>query len=51
MKNDEKAMLAGVGALFALSFLREKEEKKVNIPNLSISPPVFYAWCLIILIT
>ena len=43
MKNDEKAIIAGVGVVLAYFFLQEKKEKKVNIPNLSISPPVFYA--------
>ena len=46
MKNDEKAILLGAGAVLTYFFLKrkgEKEEKKVNIPNLSISPPVFYA--------
>ena len=43
MKNDEKAIIAGVGALFALSFLREKEEKKINLSDVSISPTEFYA--------
>ena len=43
MKNDEKAMIVGAGAILAYFVLREKEEKKVNVPNLSISPPVFYA--------
>ena len=46
MKNDEKAVIAGVGAILTYFFLKEEEEKKekkVNVPNLSISPPVFYA--------
>ena len=46
MKNDEKAIIAGAGAVLTYFFLKEEEEKKekkVNIPNLSISPPVFYA--------
>ena len=43
MKNDEKAMIVGAGAILAYFVLREKEEKKVNVPNLSISPSVFYA--------
>jgi len=46
MKNDEKAMILGVGAILTYFFLKgkeEKKEKKVNMPNLSISPPVFYA--------
>jgi len=44
MKNDEKIIAAGVGAILVYSLLREKKEKKVmNVPDLSISPPVFYA--------
>jgi len=46
MKNDEKAMMVGVGAILTYFVLREKEEKKekkINMPNLSISPPIFYA--------
>ena len=43
MKNDEKAIIAGAGVVLAYFFLQEKKEKKVNMPNLSISPPVFYA--------
>ena len=42
MKNDEKAIIAGVGAVLAYLYLERNKEKKVNIPNLSISPPVFY---------
>jgi len=43
MKNDEKAIIAGAGVILAYFLLQEKKEKKVNVPNLSISPPVFYA--------
>ena len=43
MKNDEKAIIVGAGTLLAYFLLQEKKEKKINIPNLSISPPVFYA--------
>jgi len=43
MKNDEKAVIAGAGVILAYFLLQEKKEKKVNVPNLSISPPVFYA--------
>ena len=43
MKNDEKAVIAGAGVMLAYFLLQEKKEKKVDIPNLSISPPVFYA--------
>jgi len=42
MKNNEKAVIAGAGVVLAYFFLQQKKEKKVNIPNLSISPPVFY---------
>ena len=42
MKSDEKAIIAGAGVMLAY-FLLKKKEKKVDIPNLSISPPVFYA--------
>ena len=46
MKNDKKAIILGVGAILTYFFLKgeeEKKEKKVNMPSLSISPPVFYA--------
>jgi len=46
MKNDEKAIMVGAGAVLTYLVLKGKEkekEKKVNMPNLSISPPVFYA--------
>jgi len=43
MKNDEKAIIAGAGVVLAYFFLQQKKEKKMNVPDLSISPPVFYA--------
>ena len=46
MKNDEKAMMLGAGAVLTYLFLKgeeEKKEKKVNVPNLSIYPSEFYA--------
>ena len=46
MKNDEKAIIAGAGAVLAYLFLeknKEKKEKKVNVPNISIYPSEFYA--------
>jgi len=46
MKDDEKAMILGAGAVLTYFFLRgeeEKKEKKVNVPNLSIYPSEFYA--------
>ena len=42
MKNDEKAILAGVGAALAYFFLKEKKEKKINMSEVSISPTEFY---------
>ena len=47
MKNDEKAIIAGAGAVLTYLFLKgkekEKEKKVMNVPDLSISPPIFYA--------
>ena len=46
MKNDEKAILTGAGAVLTYFFLKRKEEKKeknVSVPDLSISPSIFYA--------
>ena len=43
MKNDEKAIIAGAGVVLAYFFLQQKKEKKMNVPDLSIYPPVFYA--------
>ena len=43
MKNNEKVIIAGAGAILAYFLLEKKEEKKVNVPNLSIYPSEFYA--------
>ena len=45
MKNDEKAIIAGAGAVLAYFFLQEQKnnEKKTNISDVSISPTEFYA--------
>ena len=43
MKNNEKAIVLGAGAVLTYLFLQKKEEKKVNMPNLSIFPTEFYA--------
>ena len=43
MKNDEKAVIAGVGALLAYFFVRKNKEKKTDISEVSISPTEFYA--------
>jgi len=42
MKNDEKAIIVGAGAVLTYLFLQKKKEKKVNVPNLSIYPSEFY---------
>ena len=45
MKNNEKAILAGAGAILTYFFLQEQKnkEKKTDIPDVSISPTEFYA--------
>ena len=45
MKNDEKAILAGAGAVLAYLYLQEQgnKEKKTVISEVSISPTEFYA--------
>ena len=45
MKNDEKTIILGAGAILTYFFLKrkeEKKEKKLNVPNMSISPAIFY---------
>ena len=44
MKNDEKAILAGAGAVLAYLYLQEQgnKEKKTDISEVSISPTEFY---------
>jgi len=42
MKNDEKAVIAGVGAVLAYLFLEKNKEKKTNISEVSIYPTEFY---------
>ena len=42
MKNDEKAIIAGAGAVLAYFILRKNKEKKTDISEVSISPTVFY---------
>jgi len=43
MKTNEKAIIAGVGALIAYSLVEKNKEKKINISDVSISPTEFYA--------
>ena len=42
MKNDEKAVIVGVGAVLAYLFLEKNKEKKTNISEVSIYPTEFY---------
>ena len=42
MKNDEKAIIAGAGALLAYLYLEKNKEKKINISDVYISPTEFY---------
>ena len=43
MKNNEKAVIAGAGAVLAYFFIEKNKEKKTNISDVSISPTEFYA--------
>ena len=43
MKNNEKAIIAGAGAVLAYFFLEQNKEKKTNISDVSIYPTEFYA--------
>ena len=43
MKNDEKAIVAGVGAVLAYFLIEKNKEKKTDISEVSISPAEFYA--------
>ena len=44
MKNNEKAILAGAGAILTYFFFQEQKnkEKKTDISDVSISPTEFY---------
>ena len=42
MKNNEKAIIAGAGALLAYFFVRRNKEKKTDISEVSIYPTEFY---------
>ena len=42
MKNDEKAIIAGAGALLAYFFVQRNKEKKTDISEVSVSPTEFY---------
>jgi len=42
MKNDEKAIIAGAGAVLAYFLVKKNKEKKLNAFDVSISPTEFY---------
>ena len=42
MKNDEKAIIAGAGAVLAYFLIKENKEKKTDISDVSIFPMEFY---------
>ena len=42
MKDNEKAIIAGAGALLAYFFVQRNKEKKIDISEVSISPTEFY---------
>ena len=43
MKNNDKAIIAGVGAVLAYLYIENNKEKKTNISDVSIFPTEFYA--------
>ena len=42
MKNDEKAVIAGAGALLAYFLMEKNKEKKTDISEVSIFPTEFF---------
>ena len=43
MKNNDKAIIAGAGAVLAYFLLEKNKEKKTDISGVSIYPTEFYA--------
>ena len=43
MKNNEKAIIAGAGAVLVYFLIEKNKEKKIDISDVSISPTEFYA--------
>ena len=43
MKNDEKAVIAGAGAVLAYFLMEKNKEKKTDISDVSIFHTEFYA--------
>ena len=42
MKNDEKAIIAGAGAVLAYFLVEKNKEKKIDMSDVSIFPTEFY---------
>ena len=42
MKNNEKIIIAGAGAVLAYFLIKENKEKKINMSDVSIFPAEFY---------
>jgi len=42
MKNNDKAIIAGAGAVLAYFLLEQNKEKKMNMSDVSIYPTEFY---------
>ena len=42
MKNDEKVIIAGAGALIAYFLVEKNKEKKIDMSDVSIFPTEFY---------
>ena len=42
MKNNEKAIIAGAGAVLAYFLIEKNKEKKINMSDVSVSPTEFY---------
>ena len=42
MKNDEKTIIAGAGAVLAYFLMEKNKEKKINMSDVSIFPTEFY---------
>ena len=42
MKNNEKAIIAGAGAVLAYLYMEKNKEKKIDISEVSVFPTEFY---------
>jgi len=42
MKNNEKAIIAGAGAVLAYLYMEKNKEKKIDISEVSVFPMEFY---------